>query len=184
METLPDKLPESQDASGSTGAAASPHIGALAAILHYLATFSQAVSLQRGNLQPLAERVAASGLYRADAPSMPAARPGHESASAKSLPHLASVPPAAITPQGWHQLVTHALSCVTQHLSQTAAKSGGVPAPQPLLPAGDAALHLAACVELLDGLLVLQSALGDIQLASALPKAVSAAVDPQARLRR
>jgi len=180
---MPEKFlaSQAQDSPGSAGAAASPRISALAAVLHYLATFSQAVSLQRGDLRPLADRVAASGLYAAGFPSRREARP---STAAERLPHPASDPPAAGGPQGRHQLITHALTCVTRHLTQTAPTSGGVPAPQPLLPAGDAASHIAASAELLDGLLALQSALGGVELTAALPRAVSAAVDPQVRLRR
>ena len=170
-------VPLAQAGPGTTGTTA--YISALAAVLHYLGTFSQAVSLQRRDLRPIA--VAASGLFQVDNVSGPDAGPG-PSLAAPASSHPASAGPnsaalPAVDPlQGCHQLVRHALTSV-------APKSGGTPALRPLLPAGDAASHLAACVELLDSLLALQSALGGGELAAALPRAVSAAVDPQVRLR-
>ena len=189
-------------APGSDADSASRHVGALAAVLHYLAAFSQAVTLQRGDLRPLADRVACSGLLGAGPALEPesASRPAAERAAAASPGCAAtagsdSVAASANLTQELHPLVGHALARITlqqtmwrfssgAQLAASRSSSQSLATAQPLFPADGAPSQLAAYAELLDGLLALQSALGGNQLVAALPRAVAAAVDPQARLRQ
>ena len=132
--------------------AASAHVGALAAVLHYLAAYGDAANLQQGSLQELSQRVAAPGLW-----------------STASAPQNGGALTAAGPGAQWHPLIAHALECVQQrglHIGPIYALS----------------MPRAACVELLDGLLALQQTLGDADLGAVFPRAVSAAVDQQAGL--
>ena len=144
-------LPQAAEAISDRAAAASAHMGALAAVLHYLATYSEAVRLQCGNLQELTQRVAASGLL------LPS-----------SASQIGEAPQASDAGVQWHPLVPHALACVRQHSERPWA---GYPASVMIQP---------ACVEMLDGLLSLVRALEDIDPCAALSGALSAATDQQA----
>ena len=194
VETAPPVSQESARTSSSSNSTASPLLSALAAVLHYLAAFSQAVRLQQGDLRPVAERITASGLYGSGmvadtGPANVTASNSPTSMASGAEPSSAS--PAADRSSVLHPLVSYALACITPHSAEgPSGHSGQLVAPQTststqetaqlLLPANDATPRLAACVELLDGLIALRSTLSVHELAVILPRAVSVAVGPQA----